>query len=285
MGLGGLLGTIAPIVAGPLIGGILDQEEGAHNRNQQDQINARNYEMQKEFAQNSLRWKMEDAKAAGIHPLAAMGAQGYSASPSYVASEPNYSMGNMAREMGQNISRAVASTMTPEERIIARERVRGAALENDLLALQVKKAQMELNPNPPFPTYGNWNKLSMNYAGGDDIFGKSDPLQASVEMPPVSDVTFRVTPTGLKVDPSRQFAQAGQNSMLTNLGWDLEHRVAPMISAEPPSVPPDRRRYPLPKGYDYYRWNRWAGEWQPAKSSENKKYKFKDFLKYGTVYK
>lgn len=31
---------------------------------------------QKEFAQHGLRWRVEDAKAAGLHPLSALGAQG-----------------------------------------------------------------------------------------------------------------------------------------------------------------------------------------------------------------
>jgi hypothetical protein len=36
--------------------------------------NAANYEQQKEFAQNGISWKVADAKRAGIHPLAALGA-------------------------------------------------------------------------------------------------------------------------------------------------------------------------------------------------------------------
>ena len=45
---------------------------------------------QKEFAQHGLRWKVEDAKAAGLHPLAAIGAQGAQYNP-VIPSQPDYS--------------------------------------------------------------------------------------------------------------------------------------------------------------------------------------------------
>lgn len=41
----------------------------------------KNYQMQKEFAQHGVGWKIEDAKKYGINPLAAIGAQGVPASP------------------------------------------------------------------------------------------------------------------------------------------------------------------------------------------------------------
>lgn len=39
---------------------------------------------QKEFATHGIRWKVADAKAAGIHPLAAMGANTHSPSPIHI---------------------------------------------------------------------------------------------------------------------------------------------------------------------------------------------------------
>ena len=51
-------------IAAPLIGGLF-------NNRRQDQQS----DLQREFAQNGIRWKVADAEAAGIHPLAALGAQ------------------------------------------------------------------------------------------------------------------------------------------------------------------------------------------------------------------
>lgn len=52
-----------------------------NNQNQWD-INYFNYNAQKEFAQNSIQWKTQDAKNAGIHPLYALGNNATSYTPS-----------------------------------------------------------------------------------------------------------------------------------------------------------------------------------------------------------
>ena len=41
-------------------------------------------QLQKEFAQHGVRWRVEDAKAAGIHPLAALGMSPNQATPVHV---------------------------------------------------------------------------------------------------------------------------------------------------------------------------------------------------------
>lgn len=89
-----------------LIGGALSSRSARRNA-------ARDREMQREFAQNGIRWRVEDAKAAGLHPLFALGAQ----VPAYTpVSVGDTSMGASISEMGQNISRAVAAQSTPYER-------------------------------------------------------------------------------------------------------------------------------------------------------------------------
>ena len=72
MGLGSAIGSAIGAV-GSIAGGLI----GANNA---QSVAGMNYEAQKEFAQNGIRWKVEDAKRAGIHPLYALGAstQGYS---------------------------------------------------------------------------------------------------------------------------------------------------------------------------------------------------------------
>ena len=48
------------------------------------------YQNQKEFAQHGLRWKVEDAKQAGINPLVALGASTHSPSASIGSSSGSY---------------------------------------------------------------------------------------------------------------------------------------------------------------------------------------------------
>lgn len=75
------------------------------------QAGDREYERQKEFAQNGIRWRVEDAKAAGIHPIFAIGANTSTYSPQ-AAVGTDYGLS----DMGQNIGRAIEAKQTAAER-------------------------------------------------------------------------------------------------------------------------------------------------------------------------
>lgn len=153
----------------PLIGGIISAGAGLlggmMNNNAQQAINQqntaaaaeanqKNYEAQKEFAQHGLRWKVDDATAAGVHPLYALGAQGQSFAPSFVGSTSESGRpGDGLASAGQDIGRAVAATQTLEERAynasIAKLGLERASLENDLLRTQIRRTVMETGPSFP----------------------------------------------------------------------------------------------------------------------------------------
>lgn len=133
----------AAISAGAgLIGGLM-------NRSATAKANQANADLQREFAQNSIRWKVEDAKAAGIHPLYALGAPTYSASPSFVG---DTSLGSSVANMGQDISRSIDATRTTKERVDAVQKtvqdleVTRLGLENELLAAQIRKINQPGHP-------------------------------------------------------------------------------------------------------------------------------------------
>lgn len=97
---------------GALIGGASSLIGGAVKAITGKQSGDREYERQKEFAQNGLRWKVEDAKAAGIHPIFAVGANTATYSPqAAVGSDFGLS------DFGQNIGRAIEAKQTHEERM------------------------------------------------------------------------------------------------------------------------------------------------------------------------
>lgn len=60
---------------GSLLGGLFSDSSDAANA---QKINQQNLQASREFAQNRIQWTAEDAKKAGIHPLAALGAQTFS---------------------------------------------------------------------------------------------------------------------------------------------------------------------------------------------------------------
>lgn len=128
MGLGSVVSAV-----GSIAGGIL----GA---NSAQNVAGMNYEAQKEFAQNGIRWKVEDAKRAGIHPLYALGAstQGYSPSGGYTG---DYGIADAAAHFGQGYERAQQAKMTKEER--DKQDVRDAI--QDMAALEDLNQKRRLN--------------------------------------------------------------------------------------------------------------------------------------------
>lgn len=116
----------------------------------------RNIAMQREFAQQGIRWKVADAKAAGVHPLFALGANTHSFAPVSVGSS---SMGPALAQMGQDVGRAINATSTGTERVsqyseaAARLQLDNMALQNQLLASRLANIN-QAGSNPPLPESG-----------------------------------------------------------------------------------------------------------------------------------
>jgi len=109
--------AVNPVALGAnLLSGGLDYIASEADRRSNEALNAQQNQlardqmaMQKEFAQQGIRWRVADAEAAGLHPLAALGAMPTNASGVSASAVPTGS-GNRFRalsEMGQNLSRAV----------------------------------------------------------------------------------------------------------------------------------------------------------------------------------
>jgi len=151
-------GAIAAIAA-PIIANLI---QGDQNRQQQGDINSQNYQAQKEFAQMGLQWKVADAKAAGLHPLAALGGAGASFSPSFQAGQSNSDYSGIGEGIsqlinGQNTKRAEAATKTDTEKQLEQLSLERAQLQNRLLEGQVQNEWASLmgQPGQPsFPTVG-----------------------------------------------------------------------------------------------------------------------------------
>lgn len=132
-----------------------DQMAFARQQFDQAQIN-RNQDvaMQYEFAKNGVQWRADDARQAGLHPLAALGMQpvqstpiqvgGFSAqgtggtSPMGISThgmEANTHMGDALSGLGQDISKAVEKTLAKEDK--------DASYVTALQQLDIKKKTIE----------------------------------------------------------------------------------------------------------------------------------------------
>lgn len=128
-------------IIGSAIGAVGSLIGGGMKNNAAEAQAALQYQNQKEFAQNGIRWKVADAKAAGIHPLAALGAQTVSYNPvSIQASDGGVS--EALGRMGQGISRAAEAKQIQEERA-ANEVIRGLQIEG--LKLDNKRKQQDID--------------------------------------------------------------------------------------------------------------------------------------------
>lgn len=133
----------------------------AQNIGFQSGVNQQNLQEQKDFAQHGVQWRAADARAAGISPLAALGANTGSftnlvapqagALPSAVAPQarPSDAFGSGVARMGQDISRAIAATRSPEEQAVAIEKTRqdleAGQLDNDLKRMTLSSGIMRLH--------------------------------------------------------------------------------------------------------------------------------------------
>lgn len=138
-----------------LLGGLLNKNS-ADKANETAQANALRQEaLQREFAQNGIKWKVEDAKQAGIHPIYALGANTVSYSPTTAGSTADTSLGSAIASSGQDISRAMQATRNSEERQTAFDKsvqalsLQKMGLENELLSSQIAKMRGQIGPPMP----------------------------------------------------------------------------------------------------------------------------------------
>ena len=149
--------AIGPLISAGtnIISGLLGRD-AQQNANAVNQANAAaNRNMQLDFAQKGIRWRVKDAEAAGIHPLYALGAQTSSFSPVSVGAVPETGLASGLAAAGQDISRAVNATRTQPERDAAVLKtvqdleLTNMGLKNELLASQIAKLKSSITPAMP----------------------------------------------------------------------------------------------------------------------------------------
>lgn len=114
------------VIAGgaAILGGAManrsNRKAAASTNETQLQIQAENTALQREFAQSGIRWKVADAKAAGLHPLYAMGTNTAQFSPAIPAlTTPDQSgLGRGLAEAGQHVGRSIQAQQTADQRAI-----------------------------------------------------------------------------------------------------------------------------------------------------------------------
>lgn len=198
-----------------------------------------NVDWQREFAQNGVRWRVEDAKAAGLHPLFALGMQGASFTPSAIVGRDD--VGSRFAEHGQDLSRAMHAMTTTNERasnVITQLAITRAELENDLLRARIAQLNSP-GTGPGLPGY-EVGRAAVSPVTVEPLeLNATDPGRPSKEAGYVSDFTFVDTGTGLQPVSSKdmkdriednlipEIMQAFRNNFLPNFPGQFRDRVRP----------------------------------------------------------
>lgn len=273
-----IFGGIASAV-GSVAGGVLGLVGSNNSAANAAAINRQNYEAQKEFAQNGIRWKVADAKAAGLHPLAALGAQTSSYSPSAVVGDsPDYSF---LRDAGQGIGRAVEAKMTQRERdeeekrsqLLFNMQLKNAYLEGEERKARIRgldadttlalakasessvRNQQQVPALPSLVQDGAVIPGQSQSRGVNGAFPTGD-IQPDVSSVPTSvrgvpsvqagtppDVRFYLGTGNTRVPlPTEQAADAMDAAFFSGLDWSIRNKFLPILSNYLPFIPDSNRR-------------------------------------------
>lgn len=213
---------------------------------EKDDSAEKNAALQREFAQHGLSWRVEDAKRAGIHPLAAIGFQGPSASPVYGMEADR---GVDLPQMGQDLTRAFMATRGVGERAARYEaaQVDNMELQNDLLRSRLAR-ENSAQVGPGIPTSVQPGIPAAAQEGGS-----------------IPDVGFARTNTGGLVPvPAKEMKNRIEDNIFHETGHFLRNNILPssVIGGRIPGPP----KSALPPGYDYWFWN--GLEYKPAKGRD-----------------
>ncbi len=146
-------GAIASI-GGALLGGLMQKKASdktnAINASYNDamiQLGREQFEYQKELNKNQIQWRVDDAKKAGLHPMAALGLQSSSFSPVSSSFTPmqadDYSwIGDIGQSVGYAAMKAKDKQQQRDALILAEKQ---AALQTRNMELQNQSLETEID--------------------------------------------------------------------------------------------------------------------------------------------
>lgn len=112
-------------------------------------------ELQKDAMQEGIRWKVADAKAAGIHPIYALGAPSFSPSPVGTGGVDT-AFANMGASLDDMMNKRKTGAVDGATARMEALTLENASLQNDLLRTQIRKANA---PGLP-PAYAGSDPVS-----------------------------------------------------------------------------------------------------------------------------
>lgn len=271
--------------AGGLIGGVSGLFGGKSGR-QIDPV---------QFATSQIQWRVADAKAAGIHPLYALGMNPSYPPADYVGGAAGPDLG----AMGQGLERAGAALAKRSDKFTAQMQalaLQRGELENQLLVEQIKRMNAPGTP-PPLPDdaylYQSgppigqsrldsrvWTQPlapggqpSTALPGQGDAAGvKIEPVEVSPTFAPgghqevgiPGETRFNRTERGLTPMPSKQGGIDDLDiTSIPYLQWMVRNNILPSLGLGGKGPPPEADRL-LPKDATGWEYSPVLQEWVPS---------------------
>lgn len=242
-----------------IIGGLFNSASADKARDQAERHAQQQAANQREFAQQGLTWKIDDAirNAEKVHPIYSLGSAGASYSPVSASFTADNSMGNAVASAGQDIGRAVSATATKDQRADAFTKASQAlalekgGLENELLRAELasKNGRLRATPNPPFPAPGANHFNIPGQVQSGDPYVKSKPLEVAPGAPgqpqseggAVTDVGYARTATGWAPVPSKDVKERMEDNIFQEANHFMRNNIFPTLGinlAPPPFAAP-----------------------------------------------
>jgi len=218
-GAGGILGAIGGMVGDYMQG---KKAEAASRRQ-------RNYNLN--MARNQIQFRVQDAKQAGIHPLASLGITPYSGSSIMAFGGGNWS--NSMGKFGQSIGDAIDKSMDKDTKLMRQIDLEKAGIDKEKARVELEKDQIELDrlkkkknkitDSPYGQVIGGQTDSGKN---GDVPFKELRPKQVTAQSSvgvEVGKVPLEQAVTteggGIAILPSREMAEILESSFMDKIGY------------------------------------------------------------------
>lgn len=202
----------------------------------QMKANRQNLAAQKLFAKRAVRWRVNDAKRAGLHPLAALGMQATPFSPSFqapdISAQGHIEGARMMADAGQNLGRAIGSYADDSGKLDEYTKaVQGLSLENMALqnSLLATKIRVE-NQAGSAPSLGGLTQIP-GQAGAKVVDKPLEKIVSGavpgVEPAAVNDVGYLEGPAGAVPVISKDASERLEDDIVGKALWYVRNQVLP----------------------------------------------------------
>ena len=175
--------------------------------------NQSNAALQREFARYGIRWKVEDAKAAGLHPLYAIGAITPSAQASYQSPQLGAGLAQAGRQLDDwQQARARDAQRTADRRAMNLNQSRRRKMMMDMHILEQQRLQSQIRVDNAQVNYFNALAAAARSDSNNANDGATSIETRSEDLAPVTGV-YKPDPPKVPItkkdDPTKQAGPAG----------------------------------------------------------------------------